>query len=71
MVLMLSHPLESAKFGIEGFLKDGVISRGDILMLFIPDKPCQGLIDEAEVVIPKSLIQSWPRKHSHVIRAYT
>ena len=53
MVLMLSHPLESAQVGVECFLKDRVISGGDVLVFFLSDETCKGLIDESEIVIPK------------------
>lgn len=52
MVWMLGHPFESADVGVERFLKDGVISGGDVLILFLLDETCEGLIDIAEVVIP-------------------
>lgn len=53
---MLSHPLEGAQVGVESFLKDGVVSRGDVLVFFLSYESCKGLIDGAKIVIPKRSI---------------
>lgn len=52
VILMLGHPFESAEVGVESFLEDGVTSRGDVLVLFLLDETCKGLIDKTKVIIP-------------------
>lgn len=71
VVLVLGHPLKGAKVGVECFLKDGVISGSDVLVLFLFDETCQGLHDEAKIVISIDSVSCAPTAPSHFTRTYT
>lgn len=55
VVLVLGHPFKSTEVGVEGFLEDGVVSRSDVLVLFLLDETCKGLHNEADIVISRYL----------------
>jgi hypothetical protein len=62
VVWMLGHPFERAELGAIRFLKGGVGTGGQVLVLSFLEEPRDGLIDQSEAVKPRISSASCPKK---------